>query len=153
MTGWEVARGISFRVTSKPEPQGSHRIGRRAGRPVVLHDNHDVLMAWRAAVGISARTAAASAGWQPITGPCEMAVTFFLRRPSSVSMRSRQVPSVKPDLSKLVRAVEDGIVEEGGGRIVEDDARIVRCDAEKVYADEGRAPGAVVTIRELRWVG
>ena len=57
----------------------------------------------------------------------------------------RQLPSVSPDLDKLIRAVGDSLTDSG---VVTDDSRIVRISARKLYA-EGIQPGATILVKTL----
>ena len=75
-----------------------------------------------------------------LTGPVEVEVTFRLPRPLSVT---REQPAVRPDLDKLVRAVLDALT-----GLIEDDSRVVRLWAQKVYASPGDE-GAEVTVRQV----
>jgi hypothetical protein len=71
-------------------------------------------------------------------------MTFVLARPRTVR---RPYPSVTPDLSKLVRAVEDALTDAGVWR---DDALVVRYhELEKRYAAVGEGPGVLISIRPL----
>jgi Holliday junction resolvase RusA-like endonuclease len=69
-------------------------------------------------------------------------VAFYLPKPKTVD---RQLPSVSPDLDKLIRAVGDSLTDSG---VVIDDSRIVRISARKLYA-EGIAPGATIQVKTL----
>jgi len=63
-------------------------------------------------------------------------------KPASVK---RSLPSVSPDLDKLIRAVGDSLTDSG---VVTDDSRIVRISARKVYA-QGIEPGASIVVKAL----
>jgi crossover junction endodeoxyribonuclease RusA len=75
---------------------------------------------------------------------------FTLPKPKSAPKRRRTWPDKKPDLSKLVRSTEDSLTEVAAW---EDDARVVRCLALKVFPGEHPdalgVPGAVIRIREF----
>jgi Holliday junction resolvase RusA-like endonuclease len=64
-----------------------------------------------------------------LDGPVRLTLTFQFIRPASA--KKRQSPCVKPDLSKLVRCVEDSLT----GIVFRDDALVVDLIARKVYAD------------------
>ena len=63
--------------------------------------------------------------------PLKLTVTFQFIRPKSVTAKKRPRPSAKPDLSKLVRCVEDSLT----GILIRDDSLVVDLVARKVYAD------------------
>jgi len=97
--------------------------------------------AWRNAI-VQEAIETLPADWEPIDEPCELIVNFYMPRPKTVT---RSVPSVAPDLDKLIRAVGDGLTDSG---IVTDDSRIVRISARKLYA-QGIEPGASITVKTL----
>lgn len=86
------------------------------------------------------------AGRPPIVGPVSMSVRFRLAIPKSVSKRLRAAmlagevaPTSKPDLSNMLKAIEDGM-----NKIVFlDDAQIVRGFQTKIYSDK---PGVDVRV-------
>lgn len=75
--------------------------------------------------------------------PLEASARFYLPRPKSVR---RDLPTAKPDLSKLLRALEDPL----NGRAYVDDARIVRWTALKLYAEAPGDERAELRIRPNR---
>ena len=169
----DTAPTLEFRVAGVPQPKGSKAIiGRHvriAGRLAVvapqLIESADQptkthrrgrLRRWQAKV-----RAAASAAWRRAFGEqvpwdcsCELAVEFVLPRPAGDWLRPGQLRAgaredceVKPDLSKLVRAVEDALT----GVVYTDDARVVRYgETWKRYAAWGGHGGAIVKVRPLR---
>ena len=140
---------LRFVVDAVPKPQGSMRAGLRGGRVRVWHESGRELTAWRAWTYAAAIRAARTAGLTlPLDGPLAVSYEFRLPRPASVK---RPLPCVKPDLDKLVRAVNDALGEPGTlGRVIAEDSRIVDVSASKRYAEaEGRGPGVTVTVR--RW--
>lgn len=144
---------ISFTVLGIAAPQGSMRafVGKKTGRAFMTSDNKRT-MPWRQDVAACAERACAVAPklW-PITGACEMQVVFCLPRPmghhgkKGLRKSAPPFPEKKPDLSKLIRAVEDALT----GIVYDDDARIVRHDAKKTYADDGQVPHAYVRVTTL----
>ena len=128
---------VSFSVTGDPASQGSHAIMR--GR--IVQVNSSKHKAWRKAIAQSA-TEALPNDWIPINDPCELVVNFYMPKPKSVT---RPLPSVSPDLDKLIRAVGDSLTDSG---VVTDDSRIVRISARKLYA-EGIEPGATISVKSL----
>jgi len=92
----------------------------------------------------------------PITGPVKFCANFFLLRPKThygsgknseqVKASSPEYPQGRPDLFKLVRAVEDSLT----GIVYKDDSLIVSVEAVKLYCDNARpTPGVWVRIEEL----
>jgi Holliday junction resolvase RusA-like endonuclease len=128
---------VSFSVTGDPASQGSHAI--MQGR--IVQVNSSKHKSWRKAIALAA-TEALPSDWTPIDDPCELVVNFYMPKPKSVT---RPLPSVSPDLDKLIRAVGDSLTDSG---VVADDSRIVRISARKLYA-EGIEPGATISVKSL----
>jgi Holliday junction resolvase RusA-like endonuclease len=128
---------VSLSVTGDPASQGSHAI--MHGR--IVQVNSSKHKAWRKAI-VQEAIATLPDDWQPIDEPCELIVNFYLPKPKTVD---RQLPSVSPDLDKLIRAVGDSLTDSG---VVIDDSRIVRISARKLYA-EGIQPGATIQVKTL----
>ena len=128
---------VSLSVTGDPASQGSHAI--MQGR--IVQVNSKKHKAWRNAITQTA-LATLPADWEPIDEPCELIVNFYLPKPASAT---RSLPTVSPDLDKLIRAVGDSLTDSG---VVVDDSRIVRISARKLYAI-GIEPGATIEVRTL----
>jgi Holliday junction resolvase RusA-like endonuclease len=128
---------VSLSVIGNPASQGSHAI--MYGR--IVQVNSSKHKAWRKAI-VQEAIATLPDDWQPIDEPCELIVNFYLPKPKTVN---RQLPSVSPDLDKLIRAVGDSLTDSG---VVTDDSRIVRISARKLYA-EGIEPGASIQVKTL----
>lgn len=115
------------------------------------------LKAWRKRVHGAAFVAwrDAHGGRSPDPWECavELAFEFVLPRPESDWLASgklrkgaRAYPTTKPDLSKLVRAVEDSLA----GVVYRDDAQVCRYgESGERYAGRGGTGGAVITARAL----
>ena len=127
---------VSFSVTGDPASQGSHAI--MQGR--IVQVNSSKHKAWRKAIA-QAATASLPDNWSLIDDPCELVVNFYMPKPKTVT---RPLPSVSPDLDKLIRAVGDSLT----GTVITDDSRIVRISARKLYA-EGIEPGATISVKTL----
>jgi Holliday junction resolvase RusA-like endonuclease len=128
---------VSLSVTGDPASQGSHSVIN--GR--IVQVNGLKHKAWRKAI-VQVAINTLPSGWVPIDEPCELIVAFYLPKPKTVT---RSLPSVSPDLDKLVRAVGDSLTDSG---VVADDSRIVRISARKLYA-EGIQPGATIQVKTL----
>ena len=146
------ARKVVFEAWGKPQPAGSKRafpIRRKAGGgwvltgQVAVTDDNPKAKGWQAEVRECAELAMLRAfGPEPelFRGPLGLAVVFWLRRPKGHYGKGRNAgvvkasapahPVVKPDCTKLLRAVEDACT----GVVWGDDAQIVEQAATKVYA-------------------
>ena len=129
-----------------PASQGSKKfVGRTKEGRGILADASKRTKPWRRDV----MDAAISANLR-VAGPVRLGLAFTFPRPKSLSSpKKAALPhSVKPDVSKLARAVEDALVEAG---VIDDDARIQGYDfLEKFYPGQGdRAldrPGVLISI-------
>jgi Holliday junction resolvase RusA-like endonuclease len=129
---------LTIDVSGEPASQGSHSVIN--GR--IVQVNSAKHKRWRNAV-VFAALDLITEDWTPIDEPVELSVIFYLPRPKTVL--DRPLPSVMPDLDKLIRAVADSLTD---ARIYEDDSRIVRITAAKVYADH-RGSGALIRVNTL----
>lgn len=128
---------IVIDVSGDPASQGSHSVIN--GR--IVQVNSSKHKRWRNAVVFAALDLIPE-DWTPIDEPVELTVIFYLPRPKTAT---REVPSVMPDLDKLIRAVGDSLTTSG---MISDDSRIVTIHAQKLYAD-ARGPGAVIRLNTL----
>lgn len=127
-----------------PAPQGSKR---HVGNGRMIESSRN-LKPWRLLV----TDAAVAAGMPLIRGPVTLSVVFLFLRPAGHYRKNGTLRpaaprwmAVKPDLSKLLRSTEDALV----GCLIEDDARIVSCDASKRYCVGDERPGALVSVVAL----
>lgn len=145
---------LPFFVPGNPAPQGSkaykgHRRSRTTGKDVpVLVESSKALIPWRNAVhGAAAQHLFDQyrGGWAPLDCALAVDVTFVLPRGATVT---RPLPTVPPDLDKLLRGLLDGLTD---ARVWTDDARVVTLTTWKVYeGDRGYPrPGAAVRIATL----
>lgn len=74
--------------------------------------------------------------------PVDLAVTFWVPRPKTVS---RRYPTVPPDLQHFVRAAEDALTKV----VWHDDSQIVHTDTWKLYVAPGGKPCATFCVRTL----
>ncbi len=124
---------IDFTVQGKPEPAGSKKAYPVAGRCVVVDANPKAKswqaeVRWQATEVFSYMVGGQPAIAPPLEGPLHVEFIFGMPRGKTVK---REEPSVRPDLTKLIRAVEDACT----GIVWKDDAQIVRQVASKVYTD------------------
>jgi Holliday junction resolvase RusA-like endonuclease len=129
---------FNISVTGDPASQGSHAI--MNGR--IVQVNSKKHKAWRTAI-VTEAISALPENWEPLDEPVELIVNFYMPRPVSVT---RPLPSVAPDLDKLIRSVGDALAIAG---VYTDDSRIVRISARKLYA-QGIEPGATIEVRPIR---
>ncbi len=137
---------MKITVYGLPAPQGSKR---HVGNGIMVESSKNV-KPWREAVKWAALMACKG---RPdsnpgiTTGPIDVEMVFTMPRPKSAKRDA--VPSNRPDLSKLIRSTEDALTDIGAW---EDDARVVRCLALKVYPgqhpDALEVPGAVIRIAQ-----
>lgn len=110
-------------VRGTPAPQGSKKAfyNKRLGRAQLVEDNERT-KPWRDRVWGAAVDQLGS-GWTPIAGPVRLDAVFTMPKPKSAPKRRRTWPAKKPDLSKLIRAVEDSLTDAGvwgdDGQVVE----------------------------------
>ena len=131
---------IDFVVYGNAQPAGSKRAfqHRHTGRIVVTDDNPKS-RSWKNDVADTA--AAAMNGRQLLAGPLSLCVVFSIPRPKShygtgrnfgvVRNTAPRWPTVKPDATKLVRAVEDALT----GIVWRDDAQVVHQIVSKRYGE------------------
>lgn len=128
---------VTFFVAGVPQPQGSKTGYVVGGRAVVVDKNPKMLKPWRVEVTRAARAACEQHAM--LLGPIRVEATFVMPRGKSVK---RPLPSVTPDLDKLIRALFDGITD--AKTVWRDDAQVVQIAIDEVYGD---APGVHVTLR------
>jgi Holliday junction resolvase RusA-like endonuclease len=105
----------------------------------VIHSQGSALAVWRSTIGLTARQHEV----KKIEGPVSMQLQFFMKKPRTVK---RELPTVPPDLDKLIRAVLDALT----GIAYEDDAQVVEIKASKTY-DE--STGVLILIQSGSRVG
>jgi len=119
---------IAFEVVGLPKPQGSKVAFNAGGRARMKEAGGAEHAAWRNQVAQVARNIAQHADVPaPLDGPLELSILFRFPMPASRSKATRALGEVAkttaPDLSKLIRAVEDSLTAAG---LIADDARIAR---------------------------
>lgn len=129
---------LTIHIPGEPRPQGSKKAYVRGKRAVLVEANPG-LKTWRTTITHHARK---HAGTYTGERPLHVTYQFHLTKPKSVR---RWLPWVKPDLDKLIRAVNDGL---GDAKIWDDDGRITTITARKEYETPEQKPGVFITIRE-----
>jgi Holliday junction resolvase RusA-like endonuclease len=137
---------FKFFVPGIPQPGGSKKgfayFDKNQGkyRAVVTEDNKKS-KPWREAVAWAAKEVFG----EPLQGPLQVEFKFIMPRPKGhfgkrgLLPSAPKLPSVKPDVTKLIRSTEDAMK----GIAWIDDSMIVNQHGQKVY---GRRPGALITI-------
>lgn len=147
---------IVIRVIGSPAPQGSKRfVGHAKSGRGILIESSKAVKPWRQDVKYAAVKAMSRPDHMPdkamLRGAIDVEMVFTIAKPKSAPKTRKTWPDRKPDLSKLVRSTEDALTDAG---VWEDDARIVRCLASKVFVGEGcdamDVPGAVIRIRSAQ---
>lgn len=136
---------MRFEFDIEPVEQARPR-ATRMGKGIRLYDPKKVTV-YKKQLGNLARQAMQERGLEPFDG--ELTVRFEFYRPVQASIsrkeRDRRLsgvhrPTVKPDLSNYIKALEDGL----NGILWVDDNLIVSLQAEKFYSDR---PHLAVEIR------
>jgi Holliday junction resolvase RusA-like endonuclease len=146
---------VAFTVLGKPAPAGSKRSfavrrgGVLTGQTATVDDSKRS-RPWKDSVAAAAHQAHGIA--ELLDGPLELLVDFYVGRPAGHygTGRNRERlkasappwPTVRPDATKLLRAVEDALT----GLVWRDDAQVVSQAVRKLYGNPERAE---VTVRTL----
>lgn len=145
---------IAFTVYGHAAPAGSKKGFYNAkARRVIVTDDSKQSRPWKAQVADAA--AQATAGQPPLEGPLLLELTFWIPRPKGhygtgrnsghVRSSAPAAPTVKPDLLKLARAVEDAL----SGIVYRDDAQITCEVLQKAYTTgQARTEIRVVPVHE-----
>lgn len=148
---------VAFFIAGLPKPAGSKKAfclrkgGKLTGRAVVTDDCKGS-RGWKDHVSNQARKHLAESfpGFEVFNTALRFEATFILPRPKghfkpsgalSKAGEERPLPTVKPDVLKLTRAVEDALT----GTVYTDDALIVTELIRKRYGD---TPGVAIRISE-----
>lgn len=129
-----MARAMTIEVLGEPVAQPRVKVSTRGGfarayvdRKHPVHDYRQrIASTWMAAVGFQ------------FEGPLRVSITLRLGKRKSVK---RKWPSVRPDLSNYVKAVEDCL----NGVAWRDDGQIVELTVAKCYGE----PGTVISVEEI----
>lgn len=140
----EPLESISFTVLGEPSPEGSTRAFYipKLNRTVTTHQNQSQLNAWRNRVATEAQNVLCGREWTTDRASAyTVDVDFVLVRPPSIPVHRRIHPTVKPDIDKLVRAINDALT----GILFPDDCQVVSIRVSKDY-EGGRRPGAYIHV-------
>lgn len=138
---------VSFQVLGAPIGQGRVTT---FGRGMSVHSNAKTLLPWRTQVQHAAEAAIEEASaWHafPLVGPVGLYCAFTVKKPVGAPKSRRIYPVTRPDLSHLLRAVEDALTAAG---MFKDDSQLVDERVVKVYPGEHsqalHVPGVVVRV-------
>jgi Holliday junction resolvase RusA-like endonuclease len=151
MASSERGEVMKIIVYGSPAPQGSKKFvghAKSTGRAIMVESSKKV-RPWRQ--DVKAAGEAVRNGAPALDGALVVRMVFTLPKPASAPKRKRLYAMRKPDLSKLVRSVEDALVDAG---VITDDARIVEYQRlAKVFPREDpealEAPGVIIVIQRL----
>lgn len=142
---------MRFEFDISPVEQARPR-ATRMGKGIRLYDPKKVTV-FKRKLGMLARQQMLDRGLDPFDGPLEVCMEFYRPVQTSISRkeRSRRLsgvhrPTVKPDLSNYIKALEDGL----NGILWVDDNRIVQIVAEKKYSDRPRIVIEVNKVDEVK---
>jgi len=138
---------FQFTVFGEPQQKGSMRafVPKGWNRPVVTTTNRN-LKAWEALV--RSRANQSRAEHSPLGGPIALSINFYFQRPKRLLTKNTiavfQPHITAPDLSKLVRGLEDAL----SGILFLDDKQVAKIEATKAYAASGEGSYCQVQVRE-----
>lgn len=134
------ARTWVIRVPGVPVPQGRPRAYLSQQRRRIRVYDPAASRQWKQTVA----TYACTKRPKPLlTGALNLMLCFSLPRPK---YPSAQWPTGRPDLSNLVKAIEDALE----GMVYDNDSAIVSLLAAKEWAADGDQPSVLITIKEVR---
>jgi crossover junction endodeoxyribonuclease RusA len=125
---------FEIEVFGHPQPQGSTRafIPKGWTRPIITSDN-PALKSWRQEVTTAALEARPKGFPLPSGCPVNLAVVFYFAPPKSKKGKSAW-KSTRPDVDKLLRAVQDAL----SGVAYADDSQIACAYVQKVFGSPER---------------
>lgn len=141
----QVGSPLVFVVYGIAAPAGSKTVGRTKTGSTFLRDSSKRSYPWRRDVAQAAGLA--MRGSPLLDGPLALELRFYLPRPKGhfgakgLRPSAPAWPTVKPDVTKLLRAVEDGMT----GIVYRDDAQIVVQRVSKCYGEPARCEVAIGT--------
>jgi len=130
-----VSGALTFTVYGKPQPAGSKTAGRRKDGRMFVRDSAKRSAPWKDQVADTAGKAVNGSGL--LDGPLELSVIFTVPRPKGhygargLRPSAPEHPTTRPDVTKLLRAVEDACT----SIVWRDDAQIVAQHAVKRYGE------------------
>lgn len=145
-----ISLTMRFEFDIEPVEQARPR-ATRMGKGIRLYEPKKVNV-FKKQLGLLAKQQMLDRGLEPFDGPLEVCMVFYRPVQASLSQKERarrlsgvHRPTVKPDLSNYIKALEDGL----NGIIWIDDNRIVQIVAEKKYSDRPRIVIEVNKVDEV----
>jgi Holliday junction resolvase RusA-like endonuclease len=145
---------VAFIVRGVPKSKGSYAQGRRKDGGTFVRPASPATKKWEKLVKEEAKKIMGheTRARPPLSGPVKVTARFFMPRPKNhydskgkLKWWSPMYSAVRPDLDKLERALNDGLMP----YVLSDDGQIVAHDTCKVYVLEGQEPHVSIEIREL----
>jgi Holliday junction resolvase RusA-like endonuclease len=141
---------VSFTAYGVAQPAGSKTVGFTKGGAHYVRDSAKGSAGWKKTV---AQVAGAQMSGKPLLeGPLLLEVVFWMPRPKGhygsgrnaekLKPSAPRFPTVKPDATKLLRALEDALT----GIVWRDDAQVVVQTVTKTYGEPARVEVYVVPI-------
>lgn len=134
------AFGCAFTVYGDPAPGGSKRAFRAKNSDrIIITEDSKRSKPWRQQVAEVAL--ALMEGREVYAGALKLTIAFYVQRPRShygkrgVNPSAPRYPAVRPDLTKLVRPLEDALK----GIVWRDDQQVVVQQISKHYGEPARA--------------
>jgi Holliday junction resolvase RusA-like endonuclease len=146
--------GLEFTCLGVPQPAGSKTgfHNKQTGRTWVV-DAAKKSKPWKLEVASAARAAMLAQGATGegllLNGPLTLDVSFHMPRPKGhfgargLRPSAPDYPTTRPDVTKLLRAVEDALT----GVVWRDDAQVIFQYARKLYGEPARVEVAIHSAR------
>lgn len=135
---------LRLKIVGEAKPQGSKTgyLNPKTGR-IILTEASKALKPWRDHATKAMKLQAKDAGWIQLEAhePVIVKLTFGMKAPAK---KVRELPTTKPDLDKLIRAMLDAV--SLAGNIWADDSQVVELQARKVYAAQ---PAVLMEVQRV----
>lgn len=137
---------VRFTVYGQPQPAGSKTAGRTKAGKMFVRDSAKGSAPWKRQVAQAAGEAMNGTGL--LDGALQLVVNFIVPRPKGhygargLRPSAPVFPVVRPDTTKLVRAVEDACT----GVVWRDDSQVVAQHAFKNYGEPARVEIEVIAL-------
>jgi Holliday junction resolvase RusA-like endonuclease len=130
---------LMFIVQGEAIPQGSKTIAQGGGK-VWLRDANPKLKAWRASLSQQVAMQLPDGIGFKQHEPVRAVILIYLPKPKSVT---RSLPTAKPDVDKLCRAIFDGLAD---ANAIAADQQIVEVKISKHYCLPGDTPKVFINL-------
>lgn len=137
-------RELRILVSGVPVAQPRHRVALRGRRAVAYIPCDHAIHEWRQRVARFAAEAVREQGWQPSLAESGVGIDVTYHMPRARSNK-RKLPTIKPDLSNLNKAIEDALT----GIVWRDDSVICESNERKVFASSVESCGVVIDVWTL----